>query len=120
MLSLANRLNMSNIQTLILLSSQRWVPRFGMKKVQADKEKNWVKEVPGNVDPYEDMFAKEKELKRERVAKNEYQRLRNIAKSRKLKVPNVGVTGNDLATSKDVSGFVKFSPSRLCFGLNKE
>ncbi|XP_047492195.1 ribosome biogenesis regulatory protein homolog [Penaeus chinensis] len=81
---------------------KRWVPRFGMKKVQAEKEKNWVKEVPGNVDPYEDMFAKEKELKRERVAKNEYQRLRNIAKSRKLKVPNVGVTGNDLATSKDL------------------
>ena len=40
----------------------------------------------------EDPFEKAKEAKRERVAKNELQRLRNIARSKKVKVPGVGLT----------------------------
>jgi len=36
-------------------------------------------------DPFEDQYAKRKEAKSERVAKNEYQRLRNIAKNSKGK-----------------------------------
>ena len=35
-------------------------------------------------DPYEDQFAKIIEAKKERVAKNEYQRLRNIARNKKI------------------------------------
>lgn len=35
-------------------------------------------------DPYEDQFAKKIEAKKERVAKNEYQRLRNIARNKKI------------------------------------
>ena len=42
-------------------------------------------EVPQNADPYEDQFAKRKKAKSERVAKNELQRLRNVARSRKMK-----------------------------------
>lgn len=36
------------------------------------------------LDPYEDQFEKKIQAKKERVAKNEYQRLRNIAKNRKI------------------------------------
>lgn len=37
-----------------------------------------------HVDPYEDQFEKRNQAKKERVAKNEYQRLRNIARNRKI------------------------------------
>lgn len=48
--------------------------------------------MPGNAaDPNVDLFAQKREAKKERVAKNEYQRLRNIAASRKIKVPAVGL-----------------------------
>ena len=69
----------------------------------AEKEKTWVKEVPGNADPYEDQFEKAAQIKKENIKKNEFQRIKNIAKSRNIKVPNVGITGSDFATSKDVS-----------------
>lgn len=82
---------------------KRWVPRFGYRKIAAEKEKNWVKEVPSNADPYEDQFAKVAEMKKENIAKNEFQRLRNIAKNRKLKVPNVGVTGNEYASRNELT-----------------
>ena len=36
------------------------------------------------IDPYEDQFEKKIQAKKERIAKNEYQRLRNIAKSKKI------------------------------------
>ena len=36
------------------------------------------------LDPYEDQFEKKNQAKKERVAKNEYQRLRNIAKNKKI------------------------------------
>lgn len=36
-------------------------------------------------DPNCDTFGKQKEEKKERIAKNEYQRLRNIASAQKLK-----------------------------------
>ncbi|XP_076059248.1 ribosome biogenesis regulatory protein homolog [Oratosquilla oratoria] len=85
---------------------KKWIPRFGFKKVQAEKEKNWVREVPENADPYEDQFAKAAEMKKERIAKNEFQRLRNIAKNKKVKVPSVGVTGNELATSSDLGAAI--------------
>ncbi|XP_042215886.1 ribosome biogenesis regulatory protein homolog [Homarus americanus] len=81
---------------------KRWVPRYGYRKIQAEKEKNWVKEVPDHGDPFEDQFAKVAEMKKENIAKNEFQRLRNIAKSQKVKVPNVGVTGNEYASTKDL------------------
>ena len=35
------------------------------------------------LDPYEDQYEKRKTAKKERIAKNEYQRLRNIAKNTK-------------------------------------
>ncbi|KAK4290386.1 hypothetical protein Pmani_036702 [Petrolisthes manimaculis] len=81
---------------------KQWVPRYGFRKVQADKEKNWVRVVPENADPYEDQYAKVAEMKKENVAKNEFQRLRNIARNSKVKLPSVGVTGNEFARPKDL------------------
>lgn len=70
---------------------KKWVPSHGYKKAMAEKEKNWIIEVPDNVDPYTDMFEQKAEQKQEKVAKNEFQRIRNIAKAKKIKVPSMGL-----------------------------
>ena len=62
---------------------QQYRPRFGYKS--KGNQKDWLLEVPTNADPYEDQFAKKKKEKQERVAKNELQRLRNIARTTKSK-----------------------------------
>lgn len=82
---------------------KKWIPLYGYKRAAAQKEKDWVVEVPQNADPMEDQFAKKADIKSEKVAKNELQRLRNIAKARKIKVPRVGFTNPDISSSKDVS-----------------
>ena len=69
---------------------KEWVPRFGYKKAKAEAEKNWVMEYKEGQD--QDPFEKAIEEKRERVAKNELQRLRNIARAKNTKVPAVGLT----------------------------
>ncbi|XP_003382917.1 PREDICTED: ribosome biogenesis regulatory protein homolog [Amphimedon queenslandica] len=69
--------------------SQEWKPRWGYKRINDPKE-DWLIEVPDNADPYEDPFEKKSEDRKERIAKNEYQRLRNIAradKSGRVKAP---------------------------------
>nr|CAG4640327.1 EOG090X0CBY [Daphnia pulex] len=53
--------------------------KFGFKKALAEKEKNWVVEVPGNAKDDVDPIALRKTKKQESVAKNELQRLRNIS-----------------------------------------
>lgn len=60
----------------------QWKPRYGYKKAN-DDQAQWCMEVPVNKDPNEDQFQKAKDVKKERVAKNEYQRLRNISKAQK-------------------------------------
>lgn len=45
--------------------------------------------------PTDDPFAKAKHSKQERQAKNELQRLRNIAKSKNIKLPKVGLPTRD-------------------------
>lgn len=82
---------------------KQWIPAYGFKRAQAAREKDWVLEVPGNADPMEDQFAKKVVKKNEAVAKNELQRLRNVAKAKNVKVPRVGIPNPDVATSKDVS-----------------
>lgn len=82
---------------------QKWVPRYGFRRSTAEKEKQWVLEVPQNADPLEDQFQKKKFAKGERIAKNELQRLRNIARARKVKIPRVGIPNPDVSTAKDVS-----------------
>ncbi|CAL8093754.1 unnamed protein product [Orchesella dallaii] len=66
---------------------KKWVPRFGYRRAEAEHAKDWLLEVPQHSDPYEDQFEKKSEAKSERVAKNELQRLRNLAKAKKIVVP---------------------------------
>lgn len=98
---------------------QKWVPLYGYKRALAQKEKDWVLEVPQNADPMEDQFEKVSNAKSERVAKNELQRLRNVAKARNVKLPRVGVTDVDKSTSNDVSTGVKIRIRLLCL-FNKK
>lgn len=84
---------------------KKWVPVYGFKRVKSQKEKDWVLEVPENANPLEDQFAKKIEAKSERVAKNELQRLRNIARAKKIKVPRMGMLAPEVSSSKDVSDF---------------
>ena len=70
---------------------QKWIPQFGYKKAQAEADKNWMIPVKHNNDPNEDPYEKLAEDKREKVAKNELQRLRNLARAKNVKVPSVGV-----------------------------
>ncbi|XP_023015633.1 ribosome biogenesis regulatory protein homolog [Leptinotarsa decemlineata] len=81
---------------------RKWVPTYGFKRAQSEKEKSWLLEVPGNADPMEDQFAKKSQATSEKVAKNELQRLRNIAKAKKIKIPRVGVTNSEVSTAKDL------------------
>lgn len=85
---------------------QKWIPLYGYKRAEAVRNKEWLLEVPQNADPMEDQFAKKVEAKSERVAKNELQRLRNIAKSKNIKVPRMGLLNPDVSSSKDVSSFI--------------
>lgn len=82
---------------------KKWVPLYGFKRAKAEKDKDWVLEVPDNANPLEDQFAKKIEAKSERVAKNELQRLRNIARAKKIKVPRMGMLAPEVSSSKDVS-----------------
>ena len=70
---------------------QKWIPQFGYKKAQAEADKNWAIPVKHNHDPNEDPYEKLAEDKREKVAKNELQRLRNLARAKNVAVPSVGV-----------------------------
>ncbi|XP_062589784.1 ribosome biogenesis regulatory protein homolog [Saccostrea cucullata] len=82
---------------------KEWRPRWGYKRANDDTQE-WCIEVPDNAaDPNVDLFAKRKQEKKERMAKNELQRLRNIARSQKSKVPGVGLTPTE-APTKDYLG----------------
>jgi len=69
----------------------KWVPQFGYKKAQAEADKNWMIPLKQNADPTDDPYEKLAEDKREKVAKNELQRLRNLARVKKVALPSVGV-----------------------------
>ncbi|KAM8966684.1 ribosome biogenesis regulatory protein homolog [Pelodytes ibericus] len=70
---------------------KKWKRRWGYQRAK-DDTKEWLIEVPVTADPNEDQFGKRLKAKSERVAKNELNRLRNIARSSKGKVPGVGLT----------------------------
>ncbi|XP_061095732.1 ribosome biogenesis regulatory protein homolog [Conger conger] len=69
---------------------KEWKRRWGYKRAK-DDTKEWLLEVPETADPNEDQFAKRNKAKKERVAKNELNRLRNIARAQKIKVPGIGL-----------------------------
>ncbi|XP_043685820.1 ribosome biogenesis regulatory protein homolog [Vespula pensylvanica] len=70
---------------------QKWMPRYGYQRTKAAEQKEWLVEVGNDNNPKEDPFTAMSASKRERQSKNELQRLRNIAKSKKVKLPRVGI-----------------------------
>ncbi|XP_077348936.1 ribosome biogenesis regulatory protein homolog [Lithobates pipiens] len=72
-------------------NSKEWRRRWGYKRAN-DDTKDWLIEVPATADPNQDQFSKRMKAKKERVAKNELNRLRNLARADKGKVPGVGLT----------------------------
>ncbi|KAG5443598.1 Rhodanese- sulfurtransferase [Clonorchis sinensis] len=84
-------------------TTQSWRPRWGKDRINAPKDK-WFIEVPDNSDPYEDQFAKLTKEKNERRAKNELQRLRNIARVVKPgQAPPVGVLSESQGSKNELS-----------------
>jgi len=59
--------------------------RYGYKKAKAEEAKTWMMEYKGTAANDDDPFEQAREEKRERVAKNELQRLRNIARAKKVR-----------------------------------
>ncbi|GAA5841036.1 hypothetical protein JCM9279_001296 [Rhodotorula babjevae] len=57
---------------------QEWVPRWGYKGKNKDKEEQWIHEVPNNADPNFDPRAAAKQERKARSLKNESQRLQNL------------------------------------------
>lgn len=64
-------------------TAKEWKRRWGYKRAK-DDTKEWLIEVPETADPNEDQFAKRTKAKTERVAKNEFNRLKNIARAQKV------------------------------------
>jgi len=82
-------------------TKKEWGRRYGYKKAN-DDTKDWLIEVPANADPNEDQFAKRQSAKKERVAKNEFQRLKNLSRSKKINVRNDGAIINTKSSAIDV------------------
>ncbi|XP_031826635.1 ribosome biogenesis regulatory protein homolog [Nomia melanderi] len=70
---------------------QKWIPTFGYKRSKAEEQKEWLVEINDDNKVIEDPFAAAKAAKGERQSKNELQRLRNIAKAKNIKIPQVGL-----------------------------
>ena len=71
------------------------MPGYGFKCTEAEKQKNWLVELGDNNTPKDDPFAAKSAAKKERQAKNELHRLRNIAKAKNVKVPRVGLLSTE-------------------------
>lgn len=74
---------------------QKWIPTFGFKNAQANKQKEWLIECGDDGTPREDPRETIKTAKREKIAKNELQRLRNLAKAKKINLPKVGLPSTE-------------------------
>ncbi|VDK84150.1 unnamed protein product [Onchocerca ochengi] len=72
--------------------TQEWKARYGYKRVKDDSAKDWLIEIPDNKDPMVDYFDERQKAKRERVDKNEMQRLRNIARLKGPKISSANAT----------------------------
>ncbi|VDM43952.1 unnamed protein product [Toxocara canis] len=64
------------------ICAKEWKPRYGYRRGK-DETKDWLIEIPDHKDPMVDYFAEREEAKKERVNKNELQRLRNIGRAMK-------------------------------------
>lgn len=60
-------------------ATKEWKPTYGYRRGN-DNTKDWLIEIPEGADPNKDYFSERVEKKKERVAKNETQRLKNLAR----------------------------------------
>ncbi|VDK63001.1 unnamed protein product, partial [Cylicostephanus goldi] len=60
-------------------ATKEWKPTYGYRRGN-DDTKDWLIEIPDNADPNKDYFAERVDKKKERIAKNETQRLKNMAR----------------------------------------
>ncbi|KAJ1568877.1 DNA mismatch repair protein [Cladochytrium tenue] len=84
-------------------TSGDYKPRYGFKAgASKDVPEDWIVEVPKSADPNEDVRAKAKEAKTERIEKNKRQQLRNQTESRKtLLAPSLSTaSGSDVSRSQ--------------------
>ncbi|MEQ2235283.1 Rhodanese- sulfurtransferase [Ilyodon furcidens] len=106
-------------------TAKEWRRRWGYKRAN-DNTKDWLVEVPETADPNEDQFAKRTKAKKERVAKNELNRLKNIARAQKIKTPGVGLlpkaqqSKDELAKAVNVAKTSTASVGRFQDRLPKE
>uniref|UniRef100_A0A1I7RKM3 Ribosome biogenesis regulatory protein n=2 Tax=Bursaphelenchus xylophilus TaxID=6326 RepID=A0A1I7RKM3_BURXY len=63
--------------------SQTWVPRYGYQHAKHAEGKDWLIEIPQNQDPNADYFAKRDDAKKEKVAKNQLQHMKNVKRQLK-------------------------------------
>jgi regulator of ribosome biosynthesis len=63
-------------------ATQTWKPRFGYRRAENDKKKDWLVPVGANDDPNADPFAKQRNEKRERVSKNSMARQANSTRGK--------------------------------------
>ncbi|KAF7995779.1 hypothetical protein HCN44_006886 [Aphidius gifuensis] len=78
----------------------KWIPTFGYKKNAAEYQKNWVVELTTGDTPRETRLSS---AKSEKIAKNELQRLRNLARAKKIAIPRVGLPATEFASGKQLA-----------------
>ncbi|XP_015109846.1 ribosome biogenesis regulatory protein homolog [Diachasma alloeum] len=82
----------------------KWIPTFGYKRAAAQEQKDWLVEVGPDNTPKADPRETASNAKQERMAKNELQRLRNLAKAKNVKIPRVGLPTNEqFASAKQLA-----------------
>lgn len=64
--------------------TQKFVPRHGIEKKTLENDKNWLIELPTQANPFVDYHAKLDTMKKDRVAKNEKHRLKNLENANPL------------------------------------
>ncbi|XP_062836391.1 ribosome biogenesis regulatory protein homolog [Anolis carolinensis] len=71
-------------------AAKEWRRRWGYRRAGGGDKDPWLMEVPDSADPSEDPFARRRSEKRERVARNELNRLRNLARAHKAEMHPTG------------------------------
>ncbi|KAF7639542.1 Ribosome biogenesis regulatory protein [Meloidogyne graminicola] len=66
-------------------NTKEWKPRYGYRRaIKSENDtKDWLIEIPDKADPYKDYFAEKLNIKKEKANKEEFQRLKNIARNEK-------------------------------------
>ncbi|KAF7496465.1 Ribosome biogenesis regulatory -like protein [Sarcoptes scabiei] len=100
--------------------SKQWMNRFGFKSLVNQKRKNdWMIEVTDKNSDITDFVKRKSEKRRERVAKNEFQRLKNISRSQKIKMVNsLGILPKSVMNKNDLSK-AKFLANKSTSSMGK-